>query len=210
MKAEKKKMIEEHLKGRDINDPAVLRAMETVDRSLFVPENLRPYAYADRPLAIGHQQTISQPYIVAFMAQSLKLTSEDTVFEGGTGCGYNAAVLAQIAKTVYSVEVIPELVDTAKTNLGKTGITNIEIKQGDATQGWPQKAPFDAIILTAAPPSLPPILPEQLKVGGRLLAPLGNQTQNLVLFHKNEDGRLQEETLLPVRFVPMTGEGPCG
>ncbi|MCH8474027.1 MAG: protein-L-isoaspartate(D-aspartate) O-methyltransferase [Opitutales bacterium] len=200
-------MLETQLQGRGINDPAVLRAMQSVDRSHFVPEDLRPYAYADRPLPIGHGQTISQPYIVALMAQSLQLKPGDTILEGGTGCGYNAAVLSKIASKVYSVEIVPELAETARQNLASAEITNVEVRTGDAYQGWPEKAPFDAIVLTAAPRSLPPRLPGQLKPGGCLLAPLGNQTQELTLFRKKEDGQLSQETLLPVRFVPMTGEG---
>jgi len=202
----KEEMIEEHLKGRDIDDPRVLEAMESVDRTLFVPEDLQDRAYEDGPLPIGKSQTISQPYIVAYMAQVLELWEDDKVLEIGTGCGYNAAVLAQLVDEVYSVEIIEWLANLAKENLSKTDIDNIETRFGDGYDGWPEEAPFDAIQLTAAPPKIPETLIRQLKVGGRLLAPVGKMSQKLVLIERTGKEEFKEETLLMVRFVPMTGQ----
>lgn len=198
-------MLEFHLKQRDITDARVLVAMREVDRSLFVPDSLKEQAYADRPLPIGNGQTISQPYIVAYMAQALRLQPGDTVLEAGTGCGYNAAVLSRIAGKVYSVEIIESLAETARVNLERAGVSNVEVRQGDGFSGWPDQAPFDGIILTAAPAKIPEPLKQQLRVGGRLIGPVGVEDQNLVLLEKTGGTSFQEEWLLPVRFVPMTG-----
>lgn len=202
----KEEMLEAQLRGRDIENPRVLEAMEEVDRALFVPPGLRDRAYEDRPLPLEKGQTISQPYIVAYMAQALSLSSDDVVLEVGAGCGYNAAVLSRLAKFVYSVEIVEWLAQSASNNLDKAGIENVEVRQGDGYQGWPERAPFDAIVLTAAPSRVPDPLKEQLKVGGRLLAPVGGLMQQLVMLRKEAEGRFREEVLLPVAFVPMTGK----
>ncbi|MFP4358768.1 MAG: protein-L-isoaspartate(D-aspartate) O-methyltransferase [Puniceicoccaceae bacterium] len=206
MSTTKQEMLEYHLKGRGVTDPAVLRAMDEVDRGLFVPEEMRSQAYEDCPLPIGGGQTISQPYIVGYMAQALGLGEDDTVLECGAGCGYNAAVLSRIARQVYTVEILPELAEGARRNLEKAGIGNVEVRAGDAFQGWPEKAPFDAIVLTAAPAAVPEPLAEQLRVGGRLLAPVGVGTQDLTLVTRVDEEHFREKPLLPVRFVPMTGK----
>jgi protein-L-isoaspartate(D-aspartate) O-methyltransferase len=200
------RMLNVHLKGRDITDPEVLGAMTEIDRTTFVPKDLHPLAYQDRPLPISGGQTISQPYIVAYMAQALSLGPDDTVLECGAGCGYNAAVLSRIVKQVYSVEILPELVETARHNLDQAGIKNVEVRLGDAFVGCPEHAPFDAMILTAAPATIPEPLKQQLRVGGRLLAPIGVDVQSLILLTKTSEGDFEESSLLSVRFVPMTGQ----
>ncbi|WP_372917993.1 protein-L-isoaspartate(D-aspartate) O-methyltransferase [Salegentibacter sp.] len=206
MYATKEQMIEEQLKRRGIKDEKVLKAMEEVDRKLFVPEEFQDKAYEDGPLPIGRGQTISQPYIVAYMAQELKLNPNDKVLEIGTGCGYNAAVLSKLAAQVYSIEIVDWLGELAKENLDKTNIKNITTKTGDGYKGWPEEAPFDAIILTAAPASIPEPLKEQLKEGGRLLTPVGTTIQRLILLEKTGENTFKKESLLPVSFVPMTGK----
>lgn len=203
---DKERMIERHLKGRDIDSPRVIDAMRAVDRTLFVPEDLQHRSYDDSPLPIGQSQTISQPYIVAYMAQALELNKNDKVLEVGSGCGYNAAVLAQLAGQVYSIEIIEWLADLAQTNLAKTDIDNVEARFGDGYDGWPEQAPFDAIELTAAPAKIPDTLKYQLKVGGRLLAPVGTAEQQLKLITRESEEEFSEQTLLMVRFVPMTGQ----
>jgi protein-L-isoaspartate(D-aspartate) O-methyltransferase len=202
-----REMIERQLKRRDISDPAVLQAMADVPRHRFVSPALQSQAYADGPLPIGHGQTISQPYIVAFMTQLLELTNKDKVFEIGTGCGYQAAVLARLAKQVYTIEIVEPLADEARKLLAELGYENIFIKAGDGFDGWPEKAPFDKIILTCAVREFPPALIAQLAEGGRIIAPLGppGYAQELVLATK-KNGRLQSKKVLPVRFVPMTGK----
>lgn len=202
----KEEMIERQLKRRGITDPKVLEAMWEVDRSCFVPVDMQDQTYEDRPLPIGRGQTISQPYIVAYMAQELKLNPNAVVMEVGTGCGYNAAVLSRIVKYVYSVEIIEWLAGLARHNLDSAGIENVSTRFGDGYQGWPEKAPFDAIVLTAAPPAIPEPLKQQLKIGGRLLAPVGTNHQKLVLLEKTGESRFNERTLLLVSFVPMTGK----
>lgn len=202
----KERMIEYHLKGRDIHDPKVLRAMEEVNREVFVPEDLKEMAYEDTPLPIGREQTISQPYIVAYMTQMLDVRSEDVVMEVGTGCGYNAAVISRIASHVYSVEIIEWLADLAKENLKETGISNVSTRFGDGYRGWPEKAPFDKIVLTAATPKIPEPLKEQLKTGGKILGPVSNTFQKLILLEKIAENEFKEHDLIHVRFVPMTGE----
>lgn len=206
MRTTKDEMIEHQLKARGITDPRVLEAIREVDRSAFVPEEMKEHAHEDRPLPIGNDQTISQPYIVAYMAQELGAGPGDTVLEVGAGCGYNAAVLSRMASHVYSVEIIEWLRSLAKENLEKAGIDNVTTRQGDGYRGWPEKAPFDAIILTAAPPEIPEPLKDQLKIGGTLLAPVGRMIQKLVLLEKTGANDFEESGLLPVNFVPMTGE----
>ena len=201
----KEQMIENQLKRRGIKDPFVLQAMREIDRVFFIPEEVRDEAYYDGPLPIGRGQTISQPYIVAYMAQELKLQPDDIVLEIGTGCGYNAAVISKIVKKVYSIEVIDWLAEYAKKNLAAAGITNVTTRLGDGFKGWPEKAPFDAIMLTAAPPAIPAPLKQQLKIGGRLLAPVGINRQSLTLVERTGQNTFKEKELILVSFVPMTG-----
>ena len=201
-------MVNNQLKERGIEDPIVLNAMQTVPREAFVPEDLKDQAYNDNPLPIGYDQTISQPYIVAFMTQALGLQPEYRVLEIGTGSGYQAAILSRICREVYTVEIIKELASHAGEIFEKQLYNNIHIKIGDGHQGWPEKSPFDAIIVTAAGPDIPNTLARQLKVGGKMILPLkrSNYEQTLVLITKIDvnDNIIQKE-LLPVMFVPMTG-----
>lgn len=205
--AARQQMIKDHLKGRDITDPAVLQAMRDVPRHRFVPSALQEFAYADRPLPIGHGQTISQPYVVAFMTQMLEVRPEDTILEIGTGCGYQAAVLARMVKQVYTIEIVQPLADSARALLAELGCKNIFVKADDGFDGWPEHAPFDKIILTCAVQEIPPALIKQLKDGGRIIAPEGaaDEVQYLVIATK-QNGKIQHRKVLPVRFVPMTGK----
>lgn len=200
--AKKEEMIKEQIIARGIKDPKVISAMKKVDRHLFVPRHLRDYVYEDGPLAIGYGQTISQPYIVAFMTEALELKPADVVLEIGTGSGYQAAILAEIVKQVYTIEILKPLADGARERLRDLGYKNIEVKYGDGYLGWPQYAPFDKIIVTAAPDEIPLELVRQLKVGGRMVVPIGSFFQELYLITKTEDG-FTKKALLPVRFVPM-------
>jgi len=195
-------MVENQIRKRGVSDDAVLSAMESVPRHMFVPEAYAEYAYADSPLPIGFDQTISQPYIVAYMTESLQLDSTDRVLEIGTGSGYQAAVLGEIADSVFSIEIIPELADRSEKIIQKLGYSNIRIIQGDGYSGWAEKAPFSKIIITAAPPDIPEKLIEQLDNNGLLIAPVGVHFQQLVLLQK-KNGSVSEKRLLPVRFVPM-------
>ncbi|TBW28722.1 protein-L-isoaspartate(D-aspartate) O-methyltransferase [Gramella sp. KN1008] len=206
MYATREEMIENQLKARGIKDSRVLDAMWNVDRSLFIPDDVKPHTYDDGPLPIGRGQTISQPYIVAYMAQILNISPDDKILEIGTGCGYNAAVLARLARHVYSIEIIEWLAETAKGNLEKAGVTNVSIKQDDGYKGWPEKAPFDGVMLTAAPPFIPSPLKEQLKICGRLIAPIGITNQRLVLIERKSENEFSREDLILVSFVPMRGE----
>ncbi len=199
-------MIEYQLKSRGISHPAVLQAIRDVDRTLFVPSNLRHRAYEDGPLPIGKSQTISQPFIVAFMAQVLDLNCDENVLEIGSGCGYNAAVLSRLSANVYSIEIIEQLHEMARKNLTLAGVTNVYTTLGDGIDGWPDAAPFDAIVLTAAPRSIPESLKFQLRKGGRLLAPKGEKSQHLVLTERISETDFIETILMTVRFVPMTGK----
>lgn len=191
--------------GRANYAPRVMAAMAKVPRHLFVPEGKEAAAYLNRPLAIGYGQTISQPYIVAVMSDLLDLAPSDRVLEIGTGCGYQAAVLAELAARVYSIEVVVELAEAAALRLRALGYANVALRQGDGYAGWPEEAPFDAIIVTAAPPRVPDALIEQLGPGGRLVLPVGkpHETQMLCRGVKMPDGRLLMEEKLPVAFVPM-------
>lgn len=195
-------MVEENIAGRGVTDPRVLEAMRNVKRHLFVPGYLKDVAYDDRPLPIGYRQTISQPYIVAYMTQAGKIGPDDRVLEIGTGSGYQAAVLAEMAKEVYTIEILEPLADSARLRLNELGYDNITVKFGDGYKGWTEHAPFDAIIVTAAPPSVPEDLLDQLKIGGRMVVPVGRFYQQLLLITRTESG-FSRETLLPVRFVPM-------
>lgn len=205
--AKRQVMIERDIKGRNITDPAVLKAMGKIPRHLFVDKQFQEQAYEDYPLPIGAEQTISQPYIVALMTQSLGLRKEDKVLEIGTGSGYQAAVLAEIVQQVYSVEIIKTLAGRAEELLKSMGYRTIKIKTGDGYQGWKEYAPYDAILVTCAVGSIPPALTAQLKEGGRIILPRGNTRflQHLVLGVK-KNGTIEEKTISTVRFVPMTGE----
>jgi protein-L-isoaspartate(D-aspartate) O-methyltransferase len=206
--AEGKRMIQEQLlgAGRDITNARVLAVMEKVPRHEFVPEQYRNRAYEDGPLPIGYDQTISQPYIVAFMTEQLDPKPTDRVLEIGTGSGYQAAVLAQLVAEVYTIEIIEPLARRAETDLKRLGYTNIHVRAGDGYQGWPEAAPFDAIIVTCAPEKVPPPLVEQLRDGGRMIIPVGPMgDQELVLLRKQGE-QLEKHAVLPVRFVPMTGK----
>ena len=198
-------MVERQIIARGVEAPPVLAALGSVPRHLFVPSDQSSEAYDDHPLPIGYDQTISQPYVVALMTELLDLGSDSRVLEIGTGSGYQAAVLAEIAAQVFSIEIVEPLAERARGLLESLGYTNVSVRAGDGFQGWPEEAPFDAIVLTAAPPAIPPPLLEQLRVGGRLVAPVGRLDQDLVLIVKQEDG-VQRRRIIPVRFVPMTGE----
>ena len=198
-------MVEDQIERRGVKDDRVLHAMREVPRHEFVPNHLKKYAYADEPLPIGEDQTISQPYIVAYMTEYLRLGEKDIVLEIGTGSGYQAAVLAEIADTVYTIEIVDVLAKRAEKTLKRLGYENVLVKRGDGYAGWPEHAPYDAIIITAAPTKIPQPLLNQLKIGGFMILPLGDYSQELVLIEKNIKG-FEQKTLLPVRFVPMTGE----
>ena len=198
-------MVESQIISRGVKDPLVIKEMKTVPRHLFIPKDEAAYAYLDEPRPIGEGQTISQPYIVAFMTEQLRLKPHYRVLEIGTGSGYQAAVLAQIVDSVYTIEIIPELAQKAKEVITTLHYNNIVVIEGDGYNGWPSKAPFDAIIVTAAPSKIPPPLLEQLKDGGRMVLPVGEYVQELVVVNKNENG-ISMENVLPVRFVPMTGK----
>jgi protein-L-isoaspartate(D-aspartate) O-methyltransferase len=200
----RQRMVAEQLKGRDITDPRVLAAMGKVPRHRFVPDYFVPLAYNDHPLPIGSGQTISQPYIVALMTQWAEVKSGDKVLEVGTGSGYQAAVLAELTDQVWSIELKPELAEAAKKRLRALGYGRIHLRCGDGYQGWPEEAPFDAILVTATAPEVPPALQKQLKEGGRLVIPVGypESIQQLLLLRK-VNGDLREEKSLPVRFVPL-------
>ncbi len=202
--AEKKRhMIERHLKARDITDARVLAAMAKVPRERFVPADLRDGAYDDHPLPIGLGQTISQPYIVAYMTQELAPRPHEKVLEIGTGSGYQAAILGELAGQVYSLELHCELQRRAAALLLELGYANVHTRCADGYAGWPEQAPFDAILLTAAPPEVPQALVDQLAIGGRLLAPVGEGLQYLVMLRKGPDGAITTERSHAVRFVPM-------
>lgn len=204
----RKKMVEDQIIARGVSDKKVLNALLKVKRHLFVPANQKEFAYEDHPLSIGFQQTISQPYIVAYMTEFLQLKENDRVLEIGTGSGYQAAVLAELAKEVYTIEIVKELADTAKDRLKDLGYTNVFVKHGDGFKGWKEHAPFDAIIVTAAPDSIPEELVRQLKAGGRMVIPVGPVFQELYLITKTSQG-IEKKMLIPVRFVPMIkGDAP--
>lgn len=204
---QREKMVRDQLMKRDITDPYVLQAMRTVPRHMFVDRSQCAESYDDGPLSIGHGQTISQPYIVASMTQELNLHPESRVLEIGTGCGYQAAVLAEIALDVYSVEIVPELFKESLIRLDKMRYENVHLKLGDGNEGWPEHAPFDGIIITAAAPHIPEKLIAQLAPNGTMILPLGQSfhlTQDLIKIEK-KNNRLEQTSLYSVRFVPMTG-----
>lgn len=193
--------------GKKALDPRVMEAMGRVPRHEFVPEPLRPYAYENRPLPIGHDQTISQPYIVALMTDLLQAGPDSVVLEVGTGSGYQAAVLAECVKQVYSIEIIPELAESARSTLQRLGYKNTEVRVGDGYLGWEEHAPFDGILVTAAGGHIPPPLVQQLKPGGKMVIPVGGpfMNQQLVLVEKDGAGGIRTRQVLPVAFVPLTG-----
>lgn len=208
--AERAAMVERQIAARDVEDPRVLAAMREVPRHRFVPRDLQFRAYGDHPLPIGLEQTISQPYIVAKMTELLRLRPGDKVYELGTGSGYQAAVAARLAAEVYTVEIVAELAARAKATLAELGIDNVHVRHGDGMLGWPEKAPFDALILTAAAPQIPKRLVEQLKPGGRAVMPIGEPgaVQTLVYLEKTEAGAIERRDVFEVRFVPVTGATP--
>jgi protein-L-isoaspartate(D-aspartate) O-methyltransferase len=201
----RKRMVERQIRARGITDPKVLNAMLRVPRHLFVPDFVRDQAYEDYPLPIGSDQTISQPYIVALMTSLLELKGGEKVLEIGTGSGYQAAVLAEIAGKVYTIEILEELARQARETLSSLGYRNIEQRVGDGWVGWPEAAPFDGILVTAAPPKVPQALVDQLAMGGRLVIPVGRTFQDLLVLTRTPAG-VERKTVIPVRFVPMTGE----
>lgn len=205
-RARREMMVIQQIAARGIGDQRVLDAMRKVERHLFVPSELASSAYGDHPLPIGYSQTISQPYIVAFMTEVLNLKDTDKVLEIGTGSGYQAAVLAEICDTVYSIEIVPELATRAKNLLKVLNYDNILLKTGDGYKGWPEHSPFQAIIVTCSPTHVPEPLVEQLAEGGKMIIPVGERiNQRLVLLEKQK-GRLRQKSVLGVRFVPMVDE----
>jgi protein-L-isoaspartate(D-aspartate) O-methyltransferase len=199
----RERMVADQMAARDIKDPRVLAAMRKVPRHLFVPADQQRLASEDHPLPIGKDQTISQPYIVAYMSQALELKPTDKLLEIGTGSGYQAAVLAELAREVYTIEIVKELADRATRTLGDAGYTNVHVRHGDGYAGWPEQAPFDAIMVTAAPDHVPQPLIDQLAPGGRMIIPVGDYFQELRLIQRTEKG-VVERSSLPVRFVPLT------
>ncbi|MFH1679967.1 MAG: protein-L-isoaspartate(D-aspartate) O-methyltransferase [Candidatus Eisenbacteria bacterium] len=198
-------MVQKQIEARGVKDPRVLEAMRDVPRHRFVPPDLAGSAYEDYPLPIGYDQTISQPYIVAAMTELLDLEPGEKVLEIGTGSGYQAAVLAEITERVFSIEIVPELAEAALRNLRAEGYDSVQVRAGDGYRGWPEEAPFQGIIVTAAPDHVPQPLIDQLDEGGRLVIPVGDVYQELVVLRK-ENGEIRRRTVIPVRFVPMTGE----
>ena len=205
--AQRHGMVERQLQARGIKDERVLAAMAKVPREEFVPADARAEAYSDGPLPIGYDQTISQPYIVAFMTENLRPKPSDRVLEIGSGSGYQAAILAELVADIYTIEIVEPLAKTAEATLQRLGYKNVHIKVGDGYKGWPEEAPFDAIIVTCAPENVPQPLTDQLKDGGRMVIPVGERfAQQLYLLEKR-NGQLKESVTLPVRFVPMKREG---
>ncbi len=203
----RRQMVEEQIVRRGVEDRGVLEAMLTIPRHRFVPPSQRDDAYVDYPLPIGQGQTISQPYIVALMTELLELDGSERVLEIGTGSGYQAAVLGELAAEVYTIEIREELGDEARRLLEDLGYDNVEVRTGNGYRGWPEKAPFDAIIVTASPPRVPQALVEQLGIGGRMVIPVGaGAVQQLELLVKTGEGKLERRHVVPVRFVPMIGD----
>ena len=204
-RADRERLVRESMEARGIRDPAVLRAMRDTPRHEFMPNEVRKFAYEDRPVPIGYGQTISQPSLVAFMTETLDLSKDHRVLEIGTGSGYQAAVLSLLAREVYTIEIVPPLAMSSAETLKRLGYRNVFPREGNGYRGWPEKAPFDRIILTAAPPEIPQALVDQLKPGGKLLAPVGRTVleQELTLIEKSNSGKVSRRSVLPVRFVPM-------
>ena len=200
------RMVETQIVARGVHDARVLAAMRSVPRHLFVDPAQGSQAYEDHPLPIAGNQTISQPYIVALMTELAEITPDEKVLEIGTGSGYQSAVLSRLAKEVYSIEIVPELARESAERLRRLGYSNVTVKEGDGYRGWEEHAPFGAIIVTAAPDRIPPPLLDQLATGGRLVIPVGSFFQELKVLSKESNGKISEKDILPVRFVPMTGE----
>ena len=198
----RQQMVAEQIRARGIGSPAVLEALLTVPRHRFVDPSLAQLAYADYPLPIGYGQTISQPYIVAYMTEAAEISPEDRVLEIGTGCGYQAAVLGELAQEVYTIEIIPELAERASRTLQALGYKNVHVKVGDGYQGWAEHAPYDAILVTAAPEHIPQPLIDQLALNGRMVIPVGKWAQDMVVLTKKPEG-VSEHRTIPVRFVPL-------
>jgi protein-L-isoaspartate(D-aspartate) O-methyltransferase len=203
--AQREAMVDQQLRGRDIKAPVVLEAMRRVPRHSFVPADMRHLSYADHPLPIGSEQTISQPYIVAYMTEAADVSPGEKVLEIGTGSGYQAAVLGEIAGQVYTIEIIPELAERARTTLAALGYRNVHVKTGNGYLGWPEHAPFDAIVVTAAPDQVPQALVDQLAIGGKMVIPVGAVVQDMMIIERTQRGVIERKTI-PVRFVPMTGK----
>ena len=203
--AARERMVREQIEERGVRHPGVLRVMRETPRHLFMPERVRSQAYEDHPVPIGYGQTISQPYIVALMTELLEPRRDARVLEIGTGSGYQAAVLAPLVAHVYSLEIVRELAESASALLNKLGYRNVTVRWGDGYQGWPEQAPFDRIIVTAAPPELPQALLDQLKPSGKLVAPVGSSIfgQDLVVVEKTREGKIRRRSVIPVMFVPM-------
>lgn len=202
-------MVDRQIRARGIEDPAVLEAMREVPRHRFVPPPMARYAYGDQPLPIAADQTISQPYIVAYMTEAAEISPNEKVLEIGTGSGYQAAVLGEIAREVYTIEIIPELAEEARRTLTELGYDNVHTRTGNGYLGWPEHAPFDAIVVTAAPDAVPQALVDQLAVGGRMVIPVGTTFQEMTIIERTPQGIVQQRTI-PVRFVPMTGKPGSG
>ena len=205
---QRKIMVEDQIKRRGVKDVGVLKAVQKVEREKFVPEKYRDLAYSDNPLPIGHQQTISQPYIVAYMTEHLQVSKSHNVLEIGTGSGYQAAILAELAQHVFTIEIIPKLAESAEKVLMELAYENITLRTGDGYKGWPEEAPFDRIMVTAAPNEIPEKLVEQLAPNGRMILPVGGSifAQYLWLVQKDKEGIVTKEKILAVRFVPMVKE----
>ena len=196
-------MVRDQIEARGVKEPRVLAAIRRVPRERFVSAGSEGVAYQDSPLAIGYGQTISQPYIVAVMSEAAAIEPDEVVLEIGTGSAYQAAVLGELAREVYTIEIVPELASRAEALLRDLGYRNVHPRLGDGYAGWPEQAPFDAIVITAAPPTVPEALKQQLKVGGRMVVPVGTDDQELVVIERAADGFFTQRRLMPVRFVPM-------
>jgi protein-L-isoaspartate(D-aspartate) O-methyltransferase len=200
-------MVEHQIRARGIKNKAVLEALLTVPRHRFVEPSLAQLAYADYPLPIGYDQTISQPYIVAYMTEAAEISPLEKVLEIGTGCGYQAAVLGELAKEVYTIEIIPQLAERASRTLKVLGYNNVHVKAGDGYEGWAKHAPYDAILVTAAPDHIPQPLIDQLAMNGRMVIPVGKRYQEMMILTKTQEGMIEEKTI-PVRFVPLRRQSP--
>jgi protein-L-isoaspartate(D-aspartate) O-methyltransferase len=205
--AQRERMVKEQIVMRGVVEERVLAAMRKVPREEFVPAEFRAESYTDRPLPIGYDQTISQPFIVAFMTEKLRSKPTDRVLEIGTGSGYQAAILAELVAEVYSIEIIEPLAKNAEATLQRLGYKNVHVKAGDGYKGWPEHAPFDSVIVTCAPERVPSALIDQLKEGGRMIIPVGAKFAQELYLLERKNGRLEQSAVLPVRFVPMAGQG---
>lgn len=206
-RTQREAMVDAQIQRRGVTDPRVLEVMRAVPRHHFVPASLQAFAYSDRPLSIGQGQTISQPYIVAYMTEALQVTPADRVLEIGTGSGYQAAVLSRLVRDVYTIEIVPELARRATATLEALGYANVHVREGDGYAGWPEQAPFERIIVTAAPDAVPQPLVDQLAIGGRMVIPVGDREQWLTVIEKTARGVIERRTI-PVAFVPFTRDQP--